>query len=219
MDVSAASGWYAGTWLSNVSGHSYPGGSLEWDLYGGYNGKLTEDLGYTVGTYGYLYPGANTKHATCPSAAYATPCGVPSQGFDTLEFNAGLSWKWLSYKLSWSATDYFGANHRTGYDGDTRGTLYHDLGLSWPLRDDLTLTAHIGRTQLRANYGAVNPSYTDYRVGLAKTWDGGWNASLAWVKATNDRFYRPPTGGLSSANGDTRDLNRGQWVLQLGRTF
>src|SRR5579862_2377987 len=58
-DLAWASGFYLGTWLSNVSGNSYPGGNLEVDYYGGYNGKFDDDFGFTVGGYGYWYPGAN----------------------------------------------------------------------------------------------------------------------------------------------------------------
>jgi hypothetical protein len=43
--------------------------------------------------------------------------------------------------------------------------------------------------------------------------------SAAAVGATNDTFYRPPIGGLSAANSDTRDLNRPVLVLQAGRSF
>lgn len=222
VDANWASGWYAGLWASNVSGNSYPGGSLELDYYGGYNGQLSGDLAYTLGGYGYAYPGANVARAACPSAAYAAPCALPSQRFDTFEVNAGLSWRWISYKLSVSATDYFGANTRTGYSGGTRGTRYHDLTLTWPLADDLSLIGHIGRTEVRSDYGSGTPlsaSYTDHRVALSKTWPGGWNASLAWVGATNNAFYRPPTGGLSSANGSSRALNGQVVVAQVGRSF
>ena len=218
-DANWASGWYAGVWASNVSGNSYPGGSLELDTYGGYNGKVGDDLSWTAGAYGYWYPGANFDKAACPSAAYAAPCALPSQSLNTLELNAGVTWKWLSYKLSVSTGDYFGASPSTGYGKRTRGTMYHDLTLTWPVADDLSLAAHVGRTDLRARYGAVDPDDTDDRLVLTKTFAGGWNVSAALVGATNDAIYRPPAGGLSLANGDTRELNRPVVVLQAGRSF
>ena len=97
--------------------------------------------------------------------------------------------------------------------------MYHDVTVTWPLADDLNLAGHIGRTDVKAMYGNVNPDYTDWRVALTKTFTGGWNVSAAAAGATNDAFYRPPIGGLSLANGDTRELNRSVLVLQLGRTF
>lgn len=52
-DLSLANGVYAGVWASNVSGNSYPGGSLELDYYAGYNGKINDDFSWTAGGYGY----------------------------------------------------------------------------------------------------------------------------------------------------------------------
>ncbi len=220
IDWNHEGGWYAGAWASNVSQRSYPGGGAEIDLYGGYNGKIGDVWSYTAGVYGYLYPGANLRHAQCPSAAFSAPCdGLPSQRFNTLELNAGLGWKWLAYKLSVSATDYFGANQRTGYSGGTSGTLYHDLTLTVPLSDTLNLIAHAGYTDVRARYGAHKPSYADWRVALGQSFEGGWHASLAAVGASNDGMYRPPSGGLSATNGATRALNRTVVVLQVGKTF
>jgi uncharacterized protein (TIGR02001 family) len=218
-DLAWASGFYAGTWLSNVSGNSYPGGSLEVDLYAGYNGKVGDDFGWTAGGYGYVYPGANFDRSACPSAAYAAPCTLPSKSLDTFELNAGASWKWIAYKLSLSMTDYFGADASTGYNGRTYGTMYHDLSATVPLADDLSLVGHVGRTQLKHGYGAVNADYTDWRVSLTKTFTGGWSAAIAGAGASNDTFYRPPVGGLSYANGSTRDLNKPTLILQVGRTF
>jgi uncharacterized protein (TIGR02001 family) len=219
-DLTWANGLYAGTWLSNVSGNSYPGGSLEMDLYAGYNGKINDDFGYTVGGYGYVYPGANFDKAACPSAAYpAAPCALPSQSLDTFELNAGLSWKWVSYKLSVATTDYFGASTATGYSGHTSGTLYHDITVTVPLADDLSLVGHVGHTDVKASYGSLSPDYTDYRLSLNKTFTGGWSAGGAVAGATNDAFFRPPTGGLSLANADTRDLNKPVLIVQVGRTF
>ncbi len=218
-DAVWASGLYAGTWLSNVSGNSYPGGSLEIDLYGGYNGKIGDDAGFTVGGYGYVYPGANFNRSACPSAAYTSPCTLPDQTLNTFEVNAGVNWKWVNYKLSVALTDYFGANAGTGYTGHTSGTMYHDLTLTFPLADDLSLAAHVGRTDVRGHYGALDPDYTDYRATLTKTFKDGWNIAATVAGANNNALFRAPTGGLSFANGDTRSLNKAAFILQAGRTF
>jgi len=218
-DLSLANGAYAGVWASNVSGNAYPGGSLELDLYAGYNGKFNDDFGYTVGAYGYVYPGANFNKSACGSAAYPAPCALPSQSLDTFELNAGVSWRWISYKLSVSTGDYFGANASTGYSGHTSGTLYHDLSATWAIADDVSLVGHVGHTDVKATYAGVDPDYTDWRVTLSKTFTGGWSLSAAGAGANNNRFYRPPVGGLSYANGDTRNVNKPVLILQAGRTF
>ena len=219
VDVTAANGLYAGAWASNVSGNSYAGGSLELDLYAGVNGKIGDDWSWTAGAYGYLYPGANFAKSACPSAAYPTPCSVPSKRFDTLELNAGVTWKWVAYKLSASTGDWFGAAASTGYGGSTRGTLYHDVTVTWPVSDTLSLATHLGHTDVRARYAGVDADYTDWRVTLAKTFAGGWNAGATLAGANNDRYWRAPVGGLSMANGDTRAVNRTAFIVQLGRTF
>jgi len=219
-DLTLANGVYAGVWASNVSGNSTPGGSLETDWYAGYNGKFNDDFGFTVGGYGYVYPGANVDKSACPSAAYPAPCGtLPSQSLNTFELNAGVSWKWISYKLSVSTGDYFGANKSTGYSGKTSGTLYHDLTATWAITDDISLVGHVGHTDVKATYAGIDPDYTDYRVTLGKTFTGGWSASAAGAGASNDRFYRPPVGGLSFANGQVRNLNKPVFIVQVGRTF
>jgi len=219
-DLAWVNGLYAGTWLSNVSGNSYPGGSLEMDLYAGYNGKIDDDFGYTVGGYGYVYPGANFDRSACPSAAYpTTPCTLPRQSLNTFELNAGVTWKWISYKLSVATTDYFGANASTGYSGHTRGTMYHDLSVTVPLADDLSLVGHVGRTDVKGSYGSLNPDYTDYRLSLTKTFTGGRSVGGTVAGANDNAFFRPPTGGLSFANVDTRDLNKPTLIVQVGRTF
>jgi uncharacterized protein (TIGR02001 family) len=218
-DLALANGLYAGVWASNVSGNSYPGGSLEMDYYAGYNGKFSDDFGYTVGGYGYYYPGANLNKSACGSAAYPAPCALPSQSLNTFELNAGVSWKWIAYKLSVSTGDYFGANHSTGYSGHTSGTLYHDLSATWAITDDISLVGHVGHTDVKATYAGVDPDYTDYRVTLSKTFTGGWSVSAAGAGANNDRFYRPPVGGLSYGNAHTRDVNKPVFIVQVGRTF
>ena len=90
FDLGHKSGFYAGTWASNISwiGDFYipppgePGvsSSLEWDFYGGYKGSLPMDFGYDLGVLYYWYPGRYP-------AGFTTP--------NTTELYAALSWKWL----------------------------------------------------------------------------------------------------------------------------
>src|SRR5436305_51481 len=75
FDYAHRSGFYAGTWASNISwlrenasvnaspnpnvisGTYSDGGSLEWDFYGGYKWSLPYDLTLDLGTLYYWYPG------------------------------------------------------------------------------------------------------------------------------------------------------------------
>src|SRR5258705_1804060 len=64
FDHAHASGFYAGTWGSNISWLTDPtppayssAGSLEWDFYGGYKWNLPYDMTLDLGTLYYWYPG------------------------------------------------------------------------------------------------------------------------------------------------------------------
>jgi len=224
-DISHDNGLFAGTWASNVSGNEYPGGSLEWDFYGGWNLKASEDLTFPLGMIYYYYPGANYNKSACPSAGFSgtvSPCG-PDVSTNNFELNAGVVWKWVSFKVSVALTDYFGADQSLGFTGGTSGTQYYDLGLNYPISEQLTLNAHAGYTNFTKDYngpnGTVNPSYWDWKLGATYVFEGGWTVGAYYIQASNDTYWRPPVGGLSFANTDTKNLNGATAVLQLGRTF
>lgn len=224
-DIAHDGGFFAGTWASNVSGNEYPGGSLEWDFYGGYNWKLSDDVTLPLGAIYYYYPGSNFKKTACPSAANTgtvSPCG-PDVTPNNFELNAGITWKWLSFKASVALTNYFGADRSLGFTGDTSGTQYYDLGANYPITEQLTLNAHAGYTNFTKDYngpnGTVNPSYWDWKLGATYVFEGGWTVGAYYVQASNDTYWRPPVGGLSFANTDTKNLNGATAVLLVGRTF
>lgn len=53
-DLSFRSGWFLGTWTTNVA--DYGGSNLEVDLYGGYGGSVA-GFDYSGTVYTYVYPG------------------------------------------------------------------------------------------------------------------------------------------------------------------
>lgn len=152
LDYAHASGFYVGTWGSNISWLSdtalYTRSSLELDVYGGYKGSFGGDFGYDVGAIYYYYPGKKLS-------------GVNSA--DTLEVYGALSWKWLSAKLSYATTDYFGYVK-------SDGSYYVDLSASYPIGDTgVTLLGHVGFLKVEGNPGGVSNDslfgYTDWKVG------------------------------------------------------
>jgi uncharacterized protein (TIGR02001 family) len=213
FDLSHASGLYVGTWLSNVSGNQYAGGSLEWDYYGGYNGKISDDLSWTVGGYGYYYPGANwSKYAG----------STTDQSFNTFEGNVGGTWKWISVKYSRAFTDYFGANDKTGFEGSTKGTCYLEVNATYAVMDDLSLTAHYGITRFSKKFqspvnGEDDASYNDLKLGVTKTFKDGWAVGAALVKGSNSTVYGQAISFNDSAQ--TEDIVKTRLILSLGRTF
>src|SRR4029078_2528628 len=96
FDYGHSSGFYVGTWASNISwlrdSAAYSaGGSGEFDFYGGFKGSIGKsDFTYDVGTLYYYYPGdANVA---------ANALNVKA---DTWEIYGALGWKWLSRKYSY----------------------------------------------------------------------------------------------------------------------
>jgi uncharacterized protein (TIGR02001 family) len=124
FDYAHASGLYLGTWASNVTEAMYVDaagntGNLELDVYGGYAGKIGDDLGYNVGLLKYCYPGASY--------------------FDTLEAYAGVTYKGFGLKASYNLEDYFGA-------ANSDGTVYWDASFNYELPAQVMLNLHYGVT-------------------------------------------------------------------------
>ncbi|MBF0126181.1 MAG: hypothetical protein HQM02_03120 [Magnetococcales bacterium] len=221
VDYSHAFGWYAGAWASSISDRQFANGFAEADLYGGYNGKFTDDWTWTLGMIGYLYPGANYDQVK-PAGTYR------DQGYHTFELNAGLGYQWVSLKVSVALTDYFGANVKTGYTGDSQGSTYVDVTANVPLpasifTRDVTLPLHVGRTNYTNKLaaatinGGTNPDYTDYKIGLTKAFDGGWTLGAAYVYADNKAVYNGVASAKDPAN--TRNLGGGNVLVSLTKTF
>lgn len=214
MDYAHSSGFYAGLWGSSISNQQYAGGNTEIDYYFGYNGSLGGDWGWTAGFYGYYYPGANYKN-TVPAGA--------DQTYNTEEVNAGVSWKWISLKLSSTTGDYFGANTKTGYTSGSSGSTYLDLTANVPLPNDYTLVLHAGQQDVKTKLatanaaGATDPSYTDYKVGITKAFKGGWTVGLMYSEADNTKYYNNTAGVVDSSK--THDLGKGVTVLSISRVF
>ena len=160
FDLGHKSGFYLGTWGSNVSwlSDAVPdaSSSMEWDFYGGYKGSLPNDFGYDLGVLYYWYPGS-------------FPDGYVKA--DTTELYAGLSWKTVSLKYSYSA------NNKTFGVADSRGSSYLDLTASYDVVDKVsdaigkvTLLGHVGHqwyTGETNGFANSNYEYTDWKVGAA----------------------------------------------------
>jgi uncharacterized protein (TIGR02001 family) len=169
VDYSHSSGFYLGAWASNISwledGGNYDGSSLELDIYGGYRNTIGESgIGYDVGLLNYIYPGSKTA------------AGRANGNFDdpyTLEVYGALSYKWLQAKLSYSVGDTFGT-------ADADGTYYAELNANIPIGESgFTANLHVGHQEFDGKSGGIDNddfySYTDYKVGVTKSWSNGVN--------------------------------------------
>jgi uncharacterized protein (TIGR02001 family) len=195
FDYAHASGFYAGTWASNISWledfGAYHRSSVEWDVYGGYRNNFPgSDFFYDLGAYGYLYPGSRN-----PGVADA----------DTWELYGALGWKWASVKFSYSLTDYFGARPDAS-QRKTDGTWYIDASATYPIGETgFAILAHVGHLDVRhdgsdsdlATLGKV--SYTDWKFGASYTVPDGLfkNVEVGAYYTGNDaksRFYTDLSG-------------------------
>ncbi|BFI95363.1 MAG: hypothetical protein RSP_08730 [Rhodanobacter sp.] len=211
-DLALANGFAAGFWGSAISENSYPGGSMELDLYASYGASINQDWSWRAGLYGYVYPGANLDKA-----------GLPARSLNTGEANLALSWKQFTLKYNYALTDYFGADVEQGYRGDSKGTSYTQLDASFPFGQAWSLTLHGGYTHFTTvlavpnAYGARNPDYADFGATLKDQFSTHWSASVGITHATNDRYYRR-TSSFMNVN-DVRNVGGTRGFVMLQGTF
>jgi len=205
FDYAHASGFYLGTWGSNISWledfGAYSRSSLEWDFYGGYKANFpgSDDWSYDVGTLYYYYPGTRNP-------------GVINA--DTWELYGAINWKWVGAKVSYSLGDYFGARP-TGHKTD--GTVYVDLYANYPMGETgFTLLAHYGILDCRHDGSGDNKiSYNDWKLGASYTVpDGPFKGIEVGAYYTgNDaksRFYTDLT---------SYDTSKDRGVVYVKKTF
>jgi uncharacterized protein (TIGR02001 family) len=153
FDYSHASGFYVGTWASNVDWVSQgyeTNNSMEIDLYGGFKGAVN-DFGYDVGVITYYYPGDKIAGANTP---------------DTTEMYLGGSWKFLSAKYSYVVSNHFvGWGTATDPTGKTDGSYYVELNGNYDVGSGWGVLGHLGYQGVKDNTPA---SYTDWKVGVTK---------------------------------------------------
>ena len=199
-DYAHPSGWSLGTWASTVSDRYIQDATVEWDLYGGYGGTVGE-LGYSVLAYYYKYPGA-VYRAT----------GVK---YDYGELSLGLSYKMLYAKYNRTVTpDFFGITN-------ARGTGYLDVGANVDLGNAWTLNLHAGNGRVAGTGNAIW-NWHDAKVGVTRTFDGGWSASAAITRAWGATdAYDHYTLGIPNAAGqfDTSNPAAATLVVAFSKTF
>lgn len=199
LDLTHTSGWSAGTWVSNVSERFVENASVEWDLYGGYNGSAGP-VGYSLIALYYRYPGARI--------------GATGTRYDYAELSAGLTYGWAYAKLNRTMTrDFFGI-------AGARGTSYLDLGANIPL-GRVTLNLHAGDGRVA---GAGNDAWNwrDLKLGLTYPVAEGWSLAGAWTRAYGATdAYDHYTTGVPDAAGRVAYSNpaKGSVVLSLTRSF
>jgi uncharacterized protein (TIGR02001 family) len=148
VDYAHSSGFYLGTWASNVGWiedyQGYDDGKLEVDFYGGFRNSFGKtDFTYDLGVIQYWYPGDRNGAVNA----------------NTTELYAALGWKWFTVKYSHTVSDgSFGFPNADG-------SGYLDISASVPIGETgLTAGAHWGTFNFENNGSA---DYDDWKVSLA----------------------------------------------------
>lgn len=224
FDYAHSSGLYLGTWASNISGNQYTNASMEWDVYGGYNGKISDDFGYQAGLMYVMYPGGKA-YGSYDSASNTVTSAYKK--WDTSEVILGATWKGLNVKLSYTLSDWYGISNSgyaptmwadssstadsTAADLGSKGSTYIEANYTFDLGDGLGLTAHAGHQKI-ANFAKLN--YTDYKLAINKLYVG-FNFGLAYTttNATDNNLYHV------KSNGDDKVLSGNIVAASVSRAF
>ena len=190
-------GLYAGTWLSNikwikdsVNSAGFNGkGNIEWDLYAGQRGDLPFGFTYDVGGLYYYYPGNN----------YSTI----GKNANTFELYGQLGYGPAYFKYSHALTNLFGTVN-------SKNSAYYDLGANIDVGYGVTLGLHVGHQSVE-NFSFA--SYTDWKIGVTKTFDGLYGVTLGAAFVGTDArkgAYVAPDG---------KNLGKNGVVFSLAKTF
>jgi len=192
-------GLYLGIWGSNVSGTIFTDGSLESDWYGGW-AKTWGDWGVNVGGLYYYYPGAKLANG---------------DKYDTFEGYGSVSWKWISAKISYAFTDYFGCNQSScpaSFSGGSDGSTYIELNATYPVNEVFSITGHVGHQKIEGS--SVDLDYTDYKIGVNYLYNG-FNFGLAYKDTDADSTLYT----FTKASGKQVDLGEGKVIVSVSKTF
>ena len=182
VDLTHSSGFYLGAWGTNISwlrddyagATTYnSGGRMELDLYGGYRYNFANGVGIDFGALQYIYPGSRNR------SGFASA--------NTTELYGALSYGWVQAKIStvvskgaWSIGK---ADSAPEGAKNAQGTYYAELNATIPVSDligakdgaasGITGIAHIARQEFNAGSTNDPASYTDYKLGLQKSFSEG----------------------------------------------
>jgi uncharacterized protein (TIGR02001 family) len=145
LDYGHESGFYVGTWASNVDFGD--DATAEVDLYGGFSGSAG-DFGYDVGVFYYMYPGEN---------------------YDFAELGASLSYGpvtgGINYNI-WSDTDDDAASNDLFIEGD----IYYYLSAGFEVAPTWTVGGTIGYFDFDDDgVLGVDTSYKHIQIDIGKS--------------------------------------------------
>lgn len=162
LDYAHDSGFYLGTWASNVDSNFFSGTStdpqIELDIYGGFSGELANGVGYDLGYIRYEYPGYGDA--------------------DTNEVYLGGSFSNFSAKLVYS--------DELAFIGSKESAWYLAGGYEMELPEGFGLSASLGYSFGDAfDNDVFSDSYLDWSIGVTKS-VGGVDLGLTYTDVDLD---------------------------------
>ncbi|MGB5305461.1 MAG: TorF family putative porin, partial [Gammaproteobacteria bacterium] len=172
FDWAHESGFYTGTWASNVDSNFFSGTStdpqIEHDIYAGYASEFANGIGYDVGFLYYSYPGyhdANTSEVYVKGSM---------DGF-TVALN-------YSDELSFIGSDQSAWYLAAGYDM----TLpWYEIGFSAHVGYSFGDAYDVDAPPPPSNDKGLPDTYTDWSIGLTKN-VAGVDLGLTYVDSDGD---------------------------------
>lgn len=220
-DYAHSSGFYAGTWFSNIDknftghGDGFSGGNkIEIDIYGGYAHTFENGFGINLmGNY-YWYPDREK------SATYLETGVSDGRRQDSFEASIGLSYEFLTYTYYNVLTNYYGAAASGTNNGkkNTKNADYHELKMTHKLPGDLSIMAKVGYQNTKNLTGDQG----DYAIGISRDFSlptasgkpiEGFNAGAVFTNtfAVQDEAYYETSDG--------RDTNDATITFYIKRTW
>ena len=206
FDYAHDSGFYVGTWASNVSEEFFNGGArnasptfafggfsdpqTEVDLYVGYSGEYN-DFGYDIGYLRYEYPGfgiADTNEIYV-SGSYMG-FGLSVNYSDELAFLPSSESAW-----------YVAAS----YDYE----LPYEVGLSLHVGHSFGDAFDVSPAKATAKYFGLTDSYTDWSIGISKSWMGA-DFGLTYTDLNIDK---------ADCDDSMTDVCDTKFVASIGKSF
>jgi uncharacterized protein (TIGR02001 family) len=133
------SGFYVGTWGSNVDFQDRDGPDVEIDFYGGFNHDFNDKWNGDISVVRYTYYGARDVYGS-------------------VNYNEFIG------KLAWNGMLTFTVGYANDYANADFSQLYTGIDGSWEVGSGFTLSAGVGHT----SFGDDNGSYNNWLLGISK---------------------------------------------------
>ena len=167
LDYAHDSGFYVGTWASNVEFSGQNGAEI--DLYGGFANSFDNGLGYDVGLIYYAYPNDN-------KAAF--------KDINFAEIYGSLSYEWFEAGLAYTFESQATKGPGVAFvDGD----LYYYAAVGFEVAPTWTVGGTIGYYDFKEDGSGANEiSYTHFNLDVGKSAGdyGDFTFSLSWADDT-----------------------------------